>query len=366
MALPALTTIDWYIIKKFLATFFFTMLIICMVGMIIDFSEKVEKFIEEPITWQEIVFEYYPSFLLFLIGLLWPVFALISVIFFTSRLAYNSEIIAILNAGASFPRLLRPYLVAAALLTALYLLGTHWFIPWGEQSRNNILRQYIDKNDDKGKTRDVHLFIAPNVKAYVGYYRKEDSTARDFRIEKYRNNQLIELIKADVAEWRKESKKWRLRDYQIQKFNGLQERIEVGFGSTRDTTLNLFPADFVDYSSQQSMMVTPELVRYIRQQNARGAGNVRKYLLELHRRTADPFTIFILTIMGVAIAARKVRGGIGLHLAFGIGAGALFVFLSKFTTVFAMSQTLPVWLGVWLPNLFFGALAGWLASRAQS
>jgi lipopolysaccharide export system permease protein len=360
-----LKTIDWYIIRKFLSTFFFTVLIFTMIGIIIDFSEKVEKFIEEPITNAEIWLEYYPSFFLFLMGLLWPVFALVAVIFFTSRMAYSSEIISIFNAGVSFFRLMRPYMFSAAFLTFLYLLGTHFFIPWGEQHRLRVLRKYIDKNDDKGKTTDVHLFIAPNAKVYIGNYRKDDSTARDFRIEQFRDHQLVQLVKADLVEWQKDTKKWRLRDYQIQTFDSLKESLVIGYGKMKDTTLNLNPGDFVDYSRQQSTMLTPTLVHYIRQQISRGAGNVRKYQLELNRRTADPFTIFILTIMGMAIAARKVRGGIGLHLALGIALGAIYIFLSKFTTVFAMGQAIPVWLGVWLPNIIFMSVAFWMVGRAQ-
>lgn len=357
--------LDWYVIKKFLSTFFFTVLIFLMIAVILDFSEKVEKFIEEPITKKEIFLQYYPSFMLWIGGQLWSVCTLISVIFFTSRMAYSSEIISIFNAGVSFNRLMRSYFYGAAFLTLLYLLCTHIIMPIGEKYRQDITHKYIDKNDDKGKASNIHLFVAPDTKVFIGFYRKDDSTARDFRIEHFKNQELVSYTKADRAEFIPETRKWRLWDYSTHKFNGLKEKLEMHLAESKDTTLSLYPEDFVDYSSQQSMMITPKLVSYIRQQNARGASNTRKYEFELYRRSADPVTIFILTFIGMAIASRKVRGGFGFHLALGIGVGAIFVFLSKFTNVFALGQTIPVWLGAWLPNIIFTFVALRLIQTAQ-
>lgn len=360
-----LKKLDRYIIGKFLSTFFFTVLIIVMIGVVIDFSEKVEKFIEEPVTIQEILLQYYPSFILFVVGLLWPLFTLIAVIFFTSRMAANSEIISIFNAGVSFRRFLRPYLLAAGFLVALYLVGSHFVIPNGNKLMLDFLYTYIDKNQDKGQTRDVHLFVSPDTKVYIRSYRKRDSTARDFRIEQFQDNELVRLIKAPRVEWVEATRQWRLRNYEIRTFSGLNEELESGMGEYMDTTLNLEPQDFVDFRDQQSMMTTPQLVQYIQRQKQRGASNLRKYQLELTRRTAEPVTVFILTLIGVSIAARKVRGGIGMHLATGIGLGALFIFLARFSIVFAQGQSIPVWLGIWFPNMIFGAVAVWLILRAQ-
>ncbi len=360
------TTLDRYIIRKFFSTFFFTVLIFTLISVIIDFSEKVEKFIEEPITRSEIFVEYYPSFILYMTGLLWPLFTLIAVIFFTSRLAFNSEIIAILNAGVSFNRFLRPYLFSAGVLTVLYLFGTHVLIPAGNKHMFRILYTYISKNEDKARVRDIHLFVAPGKKVYIGYYSKSDSSVRDFRIEHFEGQRLTGLLKADRAQWQQKTQKWRLYDYESRTFpDTIRERLFVGIGRQLDTVLNLSPADFVDYTSQQSMMSTRQLVRHIHLLGARGAGNIRKYDLELQRRTAEPITIFILTIIGVAIAARKVRGGVGLHLAMGIGLGALYVFLSKFASTFAQDSDVPAWLGAWLPNFLFFTIALRLVSKAQ-
>ena len=361
-----LKLLDLYIIRKFISTFFFTVLIFTMISVIIDFSEKVEKFIEEPITLAEILLEYYPSFILYISGLLWPLFTLIAVIFFTSRLAFNSEVISILNAGVSFNRFMRPYLLSAGLLTFLYLLGTHFFIPWGNTHMLRIIYTYIQKDENKAKVRDVHLFVEPGKKVYIGYYSKGDSSARDFRIESFQGQKLTHLLKADRAEWQDSTKKWRLYDYETRSFeDSLRESFLIGLGQQLDTALNIDPSDFVDYSGQQSMMSTVALVRHIHKQKIRGSGNSRKYSLELHRRTAEPLTIFILTIIGMVIAARKVRGGIGLHLAVGIGLGAAYIFLSKFASTFALGSNLPTWLGAWFPNLIFMGIAFLLLQRAQ-
>jgi len=357
--------LDRYLFRKFLATFGFSLLILLMISVIIDFSEKIQIFLEEPITRREIWLEYYPSFMLFISGMLWPLFTLIAVMFFTSRMAGNSEIMAMLSAGMPFRRLLVPYLKAAGLLTGIHFLAGHFLLPWGQEHLLRITYQYIDKNEDKGKTRDVHLYIAPQTKVYVGYYRKYDSTARDFRIEQYAGQELVRLVKANNAVYRVESGKWRLTEYQVRTFDGLRETFRFSNTEPLDTTIQLLPDDFVDFSGQQGTMTSPQLLRYIRQQEERGAGNVRKYSLEWNRRNAEPFTVLILTLIGVSLAARKVRGGIGLHLAMGIGLGAVYILFSKFVKVFAMGNELSAPLAAWIPNLVFLVFASLSLRRAQ-
>ena len=360
-----LKILDRYIIKKFMSTFFFVVLIFTMISVVIDYSEKVEKFIEEPITRKEILLDYYPSFIIFIDGLLWPLFTLISVIFFTSRMAYNSEIISILNAGVSFRRLMRPYVIGAFFIAFLSFIGNHYFIPLGNKKRLDIQYTYLDKDKDKGKTKDVHMFVSPDTKIYINFYRKRDSTARNFRLEQYQDHQLVKSIKAVTAEWLGPPNNWRLRNYEIRTFDGLEENLIVGRNEQIDTTINLIPGDFVDYEEQQSMLTTSDLKAYVAKQKERGVGNTTKYEIELYRRSADPVTAFILTFIGVSIAARKVRGGIGLHLALGIGLGAIFIFISRFSIVFATGQAIPPLIGIWLPNIIFAGIALYLISKAQ-
>ncbi|MDX1586440.1 MAG: LptF/LptG family permease [Balneolaceae bacterium] len=360
-----LKKLDRYIIRKFLTTFFFTVLIFTLISVVIDFSEKIEKFIESGITREEIIFSYYPGFIFFIAGKLWPLFTLIAVIFFTSRMAFNSEIISILNAGISFRRLMVPYLFSAGFLALLLFIGNHSVIPARNKVRMDIEHQYIHTNEDKGQTENVHFFLSPNSKVYIKSFRKRDSTARDFHLERFDDNRLEFLLKARYAEWKGPPDNWLLRDYEMRKFNGLEEEYYLGYGEQLDTNLNLTPADFVDYKNQQQMMTTKELREYIASRKARGLGNTRKYALEMHNRYAEPVTIFILTIIGLAIAARKIRGGIGLHLALGIGLGAIYIFLSRFAIVFAQGQAIPIVLGIWTPNIIFGLVAFYLIRRAQ-
>lgn len=361
-----LKKLDWYIIGKFLRTFFFTVLIFSMVSMIIDFSEKIERFIESDISKMEIAFEYFPTFLLFILGFLWPMLTLIAVIFFTGRMANNSEIISILNAGVSFRRFLRPYLVSAGFLSLLYVAGINYIIPWGNAHRTELERVYFNRNRDVGKTANVHMFVAPNTKVFMTHYSKRDSTARNFRLEHFDNNELTSLTKARSARFVKgEPGFWRLSNYEIRTFDDENENLVLGGRENLDTILNLAPEDFVDYQEQQSSMSTPELIGHLRKQRERGSGNIRRYEVELARRSAEPFTIFILTLIGVAVAGRKTRGGMGAQLALGIFIGALFVFLSRFASTISSSANLPVYLGMWMPNLIFFGAAMYFVAKAQ-
>ncbi|HHS95583.1 MAG TPA: YjgP/YjgQ family permease [Phaeodactylibacter sp.] len=358
--------IDLYIIKKYLATFFFTVLIFSIIAAIIDFSDKIEDYVEEDVTLYEIIFDYTLNFMLFINGLLLPLYALIAVVFFTSRLAYNSEIISILNAGVSFTRLLRPYMIAALLITGLHLLGNHILIPQGNKKRIQFEHKYIYKHNDKGKKRDVHIFIAPDTKVYISRYRKADSTANNLRIEKFKDNELVAILKAKEAKWQGPPNHWKLLNYERRSFNGYKETLEISpKGGSIDTLIDITPGDFVRYLEEKDMMVTSELRKFIAIEKQRGVGNAKPFEIEIHRRTAEPITILILTIIGVAVAARKVRGGMGLHLAIGIAIGAVFIFLSKFSVSFATNESLPAVLGVWLPNIFFFLVALILLYNAQ-
>ncbi|NJB87063.1 lipopolysaccharide export system permease protein [Lewinella marina] len=361
-----LKKLDWYIIGKFLRTFFFTVLIFSMVSLIIDFSEKVERFIETDIPASVIAFEYFPTFLLFILGFLWPMLTLIAVIFFTGRMADNSEIISILNAGVSFWRLMRPYLISAGFLAVLYLAGIHYLIPLANSHRAEIDRVYFSRNRDEGKTSNVHFFVAPDTKVYMTHFSKRDSAARNFRIEHIVDNELVSLTKARSAKFVDgDPGRWRLDNYEIRTFDGLEETLVTSNRETLDTVLNLRPEDFVDYREQQSALTTPELLEHLRKQRERGAGNIRKYEVELARRTAEPFTIFILTLIGLSVAGRKVRGGMGIQLALGMFMGALFVFLSRFASTISSGTDLPVFLGMWMPNIIFFGAAMYFVANAQ-
>lgn len=360
-------TLDRYLIGKYLTTFFFVLLVFTLIVVTIDFSEKVEDFIEQPCTKAEIFSQYYPGFVLHMAGLLFPLYALISVVFFTSRLAYDSEIISMLNAGMSFRRLLRPYLIAGGFLCGLHLFMGHWLVPAANRARLKFEHTYIcrDKaNCEQSRTNNLHLFIGPETKVFMKYYQKEDSSARDFRLEQFANGRVASILDAKQAKWLSKEQKWRLLYYQKRDFDGLHERIEIGQTTHIDTAIDLRPADLVRYKNANELFTTPELNSVIETDRRRGLAN-RQFEIEKHRRTAEACTILILTLIGVSVASRKVRGGMGLHLAIGIGIGALFILLSKFAISFAASGSVSPQVAIWIPNMLFGVVALWLVSRAQ-
>jgi lipopolysaccharide export system permease protein len=361
-----LKILDKYIIKKYLTTFGFVLLVLSLIACVIDLGEKVEDFKREHVPVSEVLFDYYLNFIPHITALLFPLIALISVVFFTSRMAYDSEIISILNAGVSFQRLMRPYLIAGGMIACLHLAFNHYIVPNGNKKRLNVERRHVWKNNDKGKYENVHMLLDPKTAVFIGYFNKTDSSIRDLRIEKYDSvGTLLSLIKAANADYKKNNpKNWQLKQMSRRTFNGLSENLESNI-QMLDTTLALAPDDFAQFLNQNELLTTGELRTEIAKHESRGIGNTKTYEIEMHRRTADAFTIIILTFIGMAIAARKVRGGMGFHLALGIGIGALFIVISKFSATFAQQPDVPTWLGVWIPNFFFAAVALFLVSKAQ-
>lgn len=357
-------TLDRYIIRKFLSTVFFSMLICTLISMAIDFSDKVQNFIEKPATLKNILVDYYLGFVLHMAGLLMPLYTLIGVVFFTSRMAFNAEILSILNAGISFQRLLRPYLIAGGLVAVLHYTLNNQLIPERNKERLWFERTFVWTDQEKGRTTQVHFLVAPDVKVYIQGYNKSSKTATGLRLEKFDGNRVISLLEAQNAAWKRDPNIWEIRNYSVRTFDGLKERYTFS-AAPRDTAINLTPQDFIWYHNQNEEMTSGELREVVARDLERGLSSAKNYEIELQRRTADAFTNIILTVIGLAVAGRKVRGGMGLHLALGIGIGAMFILLSKFAVSFASSGTVPVALGMWIPNIVFAGIAVWLAMRAQ-
>jgi lipopolysaccharide export system permease protein len=360
-----LKRIDRYILVKFISTFLFSILIFTAIALVIDFSEKISKFIEKPVTRWQIFTEYYIPFVPWINGLLFPVYALISVIFVSSRMAFNSEVISIFGAGISFWRYLRPYLIGATFVMMVHLVGNHIFIPKGNQSLKTFENEFISSKHVQNKSRHVHLFIGPDTKVYLRYYRNQDTSGTDFRMERFEGVEMVELITARTIEWVGPPNIWRLRNYEVRRFEDSTEEITLHPRVALDTSLNLLPEDFVWLANQKEMMTTADLVKFMKKEQEKGITATKSYKIEMHRRSAEPFTIIILTILGAAIASRKVRGGMGLHLAIGIILGAGFIFLSKFAITFASNPAVPALLGVWIPNILYVILTFFFLKKAQ-
>ena len=359
--------LDWYIIKKFLGTFFYTVVIFTVVSVVINVSERVDYFIRAKLTVNEIVFDYYVHFVPWINGLLWPLFALISVIFLTSRMARDSEIITMLNAGMDFKRVLKPMVISALFISALLWVGNNYVIPLSTKKKVEFESEYFKKSNRRVLTNNLHWFISENEKIFCRHYRTKDSTVQTFRLERYSEfGKLESVFKARSLKFKSAPSTWEAEDYELRKFIGTDNFSSDFSRGKMDTTIALYPDDFVTHTKQMEMMVTSDLKDLIITEKSRGLGNTKKYEIELYRRTSDPFSVIILTLIGGCLASRKIRGGLGFHLAAGIGLGALFVVISKFTVTFATNLNMQPVLGCWLPNIIFGLVCFYLYKWAQS
>ncbi len=355
--------IDWYIIRKYLAAFFFVALLFSLIAVVIDFSEKIDDYLEDDIPAKAFIFDYYFNYIPYINGLLWPVYAILTVIFFTSRMAYDSEIISIFSSGTSFYRLMWPYFLSALVIGGMHYIGNHYVIPNANKTRVKFENTYIWKNNFEGSTKNMHIFLSKDTKMYIRRYSIQDSLGYDMTLEQFDKNKLKSKLFANRMEWLSKEKKWQLKNYWIREFRGKREFLTQG--KSIDTLLQITPYDLERRDNLKETMTTNELITFIDGERSRGATNFKMFEVERYRRTADPFTIFILTFIGMAIAARKVRGGMGLHLALGAGLSGGFVFLSKFSTTFSTKGNLPPEIGVWIPNIIFSVVIIFLIWRAQ-
>ena len=358
-----LKLIDKYIIWKYLSTFFFTVLIFTLITVVIDFSEKIDNFMDQKAPTDLIIWAYYMNFIPFLHLMLFPVYNLIAVIFFTSRMAYNSEIISILNGGVSFTRLLRPYLIGASIIGGIMLLASHFFMPVGNKSRIAFENKYIYLYDKESQTKDIHIYLTPTTKAYIRHYSIRDSVARDMILEHIEDGELKSKLVAKRADYNVETEKWKLTNYTIRSFQDKKEQYITGVNL--DTTINLTPGDLERRNNLKMTMTSPELASFLRSEKKRGTGKATLFEIELYQRTANAFTILILTCIGMVIAARKIRGGTGLHLAFGALIGAVYILFNQVSTTLSTNANFHPMLGAWTPNIIFLIILFLLLRTAQ-
>ena len=357
--------IDLYIIKKFLTTFLFTIALISVVSIAIDLSEKVTRLMKSEAPIKDVIFEYYLNFIPWIVGLLTPVFVLIAVIFFTARMAKNNEILSILNAGVSYRRLLRPYMIGAGIIAVVLFIGGNYIIPISTDKKNTFENIYINRGNKKVEVDHVHFFLNEKEKAYVRYFRLRDTSMQGFRVETFNDNgEVIQLLQTDRLDYIGPPDNWRLNSHTVRTFDGEKESF-VNYKEKLDTVFPFSPEDFIRYTNDMEMMTTPELKKFVEYEKSRGVADSIKHVTEIQRRLADPFSIFILTLLGVTVASRKTRGGMGMNLAIGVTTGALFVFMQKFSSTFAQGNYISPELGMWIPNIFFSIVAIYFVSKAQ-
>ena len=358
-------TIDKYLVLKYLKSFFFTALLFTLIAIVIDFSEKVNDLLSGKASTQEIILDYYVTYIPDINAVLWPLFSLISVIFFCSRMAKNSEFIAMIGGGMSFYRISKPFLIAGSIIGSLLFIGNHFVLPRTNKTRLDFLEKYIEKPRSSENSRNKHMFITPETKIFVRYYNQFDSVANGVRIESFQKDKLVKVVKAQRMKFLKKPNIWQLKGIEERTFNDLEETYMYNSALQIDTALNVYPDDFVSWRNDEKRLTSPEMIEFISREKQRGSSNLKAFRIELQKRTADPVSILILTIIGVAVASRKTRGGVGLHLALGIGIGAIFIFLSRFSSTFALNPNISPVVGVWVPNIIFTFIAGLLVWRAQ-
>ena len=352
--------IDRYIIRKFLGTFFFAIGLIILISIVFDISEKIDDFLEKKAPLSVIVFKYYFNFIPYFVNLFSPLFIFISVIFFTSKMAMQTEIIAILNSGISFRRLLVPYLVAATFLAALSFYLNGWVIPHANIERLAFENTYI-KSPFVLKTRNIHRQISPDNFIYFESYNNRENIGYQFSYEKFKDGKLVYKLMAERILWDSTSNKWRVENYFVREIDSLER---ITGGESLDTNFAFSKEEFNRRINYIEAMDNRELDQFIAQEKMRGAENIAFYEVEKYRRSSYPFATFILTIMGVSLSSRKVRGGIGLQLGAGILLSFTYILFMQVTTTFATNGSMPSLLAVWIPNIVFSIIAAYLVSRA--
>ena len=352
-----LKRLDWYIIRKFIGTYIFAILLIISISIVFDFNENMAKFANNHAPWRAIIFDYYANFIPYFANLFSPLFVFIAVIFFTSKLAGNSEIIAMLASGTSFRRLLRPYMLSAALIAGINFYLGAYVIPHGNIIRQNFETLYKNKKKQTS-AQNVALQVGPGVVASIQQYDNLTKRGYGFALYKFEQKKLVSQMTANVIQYDTISDSryhWKATNYKIRTLKGMREKIEIG--AEIDTMIMMEPMDLVYSKGQQEQFTSPELLRYISKQQERGSTNVVQYEVEYHKRIATSFASFILTIIGASLSARKRKGGMGLSLGVGLALSFTYILLQTVSATFAIQADMPPMLAAWLPNLLFIVIA---------
>jgi lipopolysaccharide export system permease protein len=350
-----LKIIDLYIIRTFLSTFFFSLALILSISVIFDLSEKIDDFMENNATWQQVVFDYYLNFIPYFAVLFSSLFTFISVIFFTSRMAYRSEIIAIISNGMSFHRLLVPYFISALVIAIFSFVLSDFVIPHANVKRLDFEEHYIHNAPQSVTERDIHRQIQPGIYIYMESYSTMSDIGHKFSLEKYEDGQLVSKLISDYIKWDSSINKWVIRNYYIRDIKGLNEVITTG--RSIDTTLSIHPEDFKRRLNFVETMNIHELNAYIENLKMQGESNVIAYQIEKQKRYAFPFSTFILTLIGVSVSSRKVKGGIGMQIGIGLLVAFSYILFMQFSSQFAISGSIDPVLAVWIPNLMYASIS---------
>ena len=357
MERPKLKKLDWYIIRKFIGTYIFTLLIVILIVIIFDLSEKIDKFAEQNVPLQEIVFQYYGGFIPWILNSFSPLFVFIAAIFFTSQLASHSEIIAMLTSGVSFRRLMLPYMISATVIFFFSLLMGFYIIPPANQHRLDFENKYIKQQRLINQSRDIHYQIAPGEFVYVEQFSPWANTAYRFTLESIdvESGDLKSKVSAESAVWDSTFGGWKLHNYYERKFYGESEI--VSSGKLKDTVIDLTVQDFYRRKNIVESLSQKDLNEMIEVQQMRGDATVKFSLIEKYNRIAMPFSAFVLTVMAVALSSRKKRGGTGLNIGIGLALSFSYILFQRFSQMFVHTGTMSPALAMWLPNIIYAVIA---------
>ncbi|MCF8417218.1 MAG: LptF/LptG family permease [Crocinitomicaceae bacterium] len=348
-----LTILDRYILRKFLTTFFFMLGIIMLLAMVFDLSDRLGEFIDNQAPISGIIFNYYFNFIVYYGNLFSPMIIFVSVIWFTAKMAQDSEIIPILNSGRPFNRFLRPYMIGATILMFAALIFNHFVIPISNQSRLDFEEKFYR---DAMYIQNYHAEYPGNQIVYFSSYSTEDAVINDFVLEKWgKNNELRYILKARTAKCKEGTFDWTLTDY-YERYVGYPNDL-VFEGKTKDTTFNFNSEEMSQRDNIAETMTYSELTKFIEREKMKGSGNVPMYEIELYKRTSLPFATYVLTIIGVSVSSRKRRGGVGINIAIGLVIIFIYIFAMQVTTVAALKIGLSPQIAVWVPNVIFGFIA---------
>lgn len=354
-----LKILDRYILRKFLGTYFMATLLFLAVIAMFDITEKLDAFLTAPL--KETLFDYFASFLPFFAVQLSPLFVFISVIFFTTKLADNSEIIAMLASGVSYGRLLRPYMIGAALIAMLTFALSNYIIPPTNINRINFTNKYV-KNKAVTSGSNIQLEVSPGVIAYMGRFEKGNSTGYSFSLDKYDGLTLKSRLSARTARYDTlKTYHWLLTDYQIHDFDGEREKITKG--RSLDSIITIEPRDFLISANDQETLTTPQLTEYIKRQKMRGVANIQSFEIEREKRIASTLAAFILTLIGMSLSSKKIKGGMGINIGIGLVLSFSYILFSTITSTLAVNDYTTAFVAMEIPNAVYLSIGLYLFYR---
>lgn len=362
-SLLGMRRLDRYIIKKFLGTYIFMIALIISIAVVFDINEKIDKFMTNNASLHDIIFHYYLNFIPFYTNLFSPLFVFLAVIFFTSKMANNSEITAILSNGIGFKRLMKPYMISALVIAVFAFVFGSYVIPPANATRIEFEQTYIDPRKRKTGDMDIQFKVGPGTIVYFGNFDMPSKTGYNFSMDYFDSLQLMSRLTARSVRY-DSAFHWTINDYQIRDFDGLKETITQG--SSLDTILQIVPNDFIIANSDHQMMTSPQLRKYVKSQKERGMGNIQSFQIEYHSRIASVFSAFILTIIGASLSARKVKGGMGLNIGIGLVLSMGYILFMTVSSTFAVKGSMSPFVAAWIPNIIFLLIAMYLYKRAPN